>query len=303
MGSFADSRVLVFVIGLSACTRPAIREVPAANAVEAAPVAPLPTAPSAAAAIEPTMPTVHPSDEAATVLLGLQALAGAGRLRDPDLALLEPALRASYARMRADEDDPSSSVRPRRVALTEGGAEDTLVYEARGGVRAGARTAVVFLHGYGGSFALPCWQLARAVAPAGLATVCPTLDFDGEWWSTSGERLVRSAVDHLHAVGYERLVLAGLSNGAIGASRLAPKMKGTFTALVLVSGADPSAPPPSVPALVIQGRRDTMMAASGARSYAATAHARYVELDRGHFAMLLSADEVDGALRELVGSL
>ena len=303
MGCFADLHRLVFVIVLVACAPPATRDMHAASPSAAAALAPSPTAPSAATADEPTAPTLHPSDEAGTVLLGLQALAGAKHLRDPDLALLEPALRSSYARMRADEDDPSSPVRPRRVALTAGGAEDTLVYEPRSGVPAGARTALVFLHGYGGSFALPCWQLARAVAPAGIAAVCPTLDVEGEWSSANGERLVRSTVDHLHGAGYDRLILAGLSNGAIGASRLAPKLKGAFAALVLVSGADPSAPAPGLPALVIQGRRDAIMAASGARTYAAAAHASYVDLDGGHFAMLLSADEVERALRAFVASL
>ena len=106
MGCFADLHRLVFVIVLVACAPPATRDMHAASPSAAAALAPSPTAPSAATADEPTAPTLHPSDEAGTVLLGLQALAGAKHLRDPDLALLEPALRSSYARMRADEDDP-----------------------------------------------------------------------------------------------------------------------------------------------------------------------------------------------------
>jgi len=246
-------------------------------------------------AVAPPVPTNPPSSEAPLAVGGTHLLVAAGRILDPDTPALESAMLAAYGRMRADEDDPASVVHVRQTPL----APDLLVYEAK----APSRTAVLFLHGYGGRFALPCWQIAHAVAALGAGTACPSIGVEGDWWTAAGQRGVRAAADALHAAGYERIVLAGLSNGGIGASRLAARMKGTFAAVVLISGADPGAAPPGVPVLVVHGRRDAMSSAAGARAYARKAGATYVEVDAGHFAMLLRAGQVDRAIIDFVASL
>ncbi|HVH41084.1 MAG TPA: hypothetical protein VM925_02040 [Labilithrix sp.] len=248
----------------------------------------------------------HPSDESSVAILGTHVMVGAGRIRDIDAPRLESALHDAYGRMRADEDDPASPVRFRSVALAaEDAAADVFIYDPteRRSNAEGNRPAVVFLHGYGGRFALPCWQIARAVARHGFATACPSIGPDGDWWSAEGERLLRRTTEFLRASGHDKVVLAGLSNGGIGASRLMAKTRGMFAGLVLLSGADPAASPPIIPTLVIQGRRDTMVSPSSARAYAAKAHARYIELDSGHFAMLFRADDVARALGDFVSQL
>jgi pimeloyl-ACP methyl ester carboxylesterase len=73
-------------------------------------------------------------------------------------------------------------------------------------------------------------------------------------------------------------------------------MIGTFKAMILVSGAAPDAPPPGIPVLAIQGRHDTMMSPTAVRTYTARAGGRYVELDAGHFGMLIRAKETQDAL-------
>jgi pimeloyl-ACP methyl ester carboxylesterase len=241
----------------------------------------------------------HPSDEAALALLGTRVLVGNGMLRDPDAPRVEPAMRAAYEKMRADEDDATSPLVHRTTPLAND-APDLLVYEPRGSKR---DLAVIFLHGYGGRFALPCWQIARVAAQAGATTACPDAGADGDWWTAAKGRIVDDTVRALRESGARRIVLVGLSNGGIGAAHIAAQRRGTFAGLVLVSGADTSAGGAGVPTLVLQGRRDTMFGADVARAYANATHARYVDLPSGHFAMMLDASVVDAAFATFLRGL
>lgn len=159
-----------------------------------------------------------------------------------------------------------------------------------------ARGSVVFLHGTGGNLFVLCWQVAVAARAAGLRTVCPSTGFASEWSRSHGERIARSAL------GWARrgdvTILAGLSGGAIGASRLAPGIHREIDALVLLSGADPDADDPEVPTLVVQGARDGMTPARLARGYrdAHPGRVRYVELDATHFMLLERTTEVRAEL-------
>jgi pimeloyl-ACP methyl ester carboxylesterase len=86
------------------------------------------------------------------------------------------------------------------------------------------------------------------------------------------------------------VVLAGLSNGGIGASRLALRVRASLSGLVLVSGCDPDAPAVAVPTLVVHGANDRRIPAAVGRACAEHDGADYVELDSGHF-MLVDRDE------------
>lgn len=214
--------------------------------------------------------------------------------RDPDVPLVPKALIEGYREMRAAEGDAPSPVLATYAGMQRPEHSDVLVVDQVDAPRG----AVVFLHGYGGSFALPCWQLARAAAAAGFITYCPSLRPRADWWSADGERIVRETMRLAAARGLGRIVLAGLSNGAMGAARLAPRMRGSLVGLVLVSGAPADAAAPNVPALVIHGRHDSMASAAAARSYASIHHAKYVDLDAGHFALLVRREESMRAFRE-----
>lgn len=267
-----------------------------------------PSTPSSSASSTPPSPTLspsvpHPSAEASLALFGTRLLVTRGRIHDRDAGRLEHELGEAYARMRADEDDPASPVRFREAPLPRAGPDELLVYEPSGPDERPKTSAVVFLHGYGGRFALPCWQIARAVARHRFTTACPSIGPEGDFWTREGEARVRATVAILREAGYERLVLAGLSNGAIGASRLPPDLLGSFAGVVLISGVDPTRVAPHVPTLVVQGRHDTMVSPDGPRAYAKKARAKYLEVDSGHFALLFRAAEVERAIGELVGSL
>jgi pimeloyl-ACP methyl ester carboxylesterase len=225
-------------------------------------------------------------------------------LRD-DTRELPAAMGSAYGAMRKDVGDAPSPFAATYLGLEEPSSFDLVLIapETPAAIARGAappRTAVVFLHGFAGGFDLPCWQIARAVASLDVLTACPSTRWVGDWWSRDGEATLRRTVDLLHARGVERIILAGLSNGGFGASRLAPRMKGTFAGLVLISGAERSAPSAGVPTLVIHGRHDTMTSCDESRAYAASTGARFVELDAGHFAMLVRGERFERALREFV---
>ncbi|HVY49029.1 MAG TPA: hypothetical protein VHB21_24230 [Minicystis sp.] len=236
-------------------------------------------------------------DEGAVVVPIAAALAASGRLHDPEAARVPALLAAEYARMRASAGTVPAPFVATYAGFQQPGAFDLLE------VGAGAeepRGALVFLHGYGGSFALPCWEVAQAARQARLATYCPSIGPSGAWWTRDGEATVQKTLAAVRARGIDRVWLAGLSNGAIGASRLAPKLRGQIRGLVLVSGAAPDARAPGVPTLVVQGKRDTMSPPSLAQGYARRTAARYVELDAGHFALL---SQRDAALSAIAGFL
>jgi hypothetical protein len=88
-----------------------------------------------------------------------------------------------------------------------------------------ARGAVIFLHGYGGNFALQCWLVARPALRLEMVTVCPSTGVRGDWWTERGARIVRSAIGRLRERGIEHVYLAGISNGGVGVSRLAPALQ------------------------------------------------------------------------------
>ena len=230
-------------------------------------------------------------DERDAAIWGARIAFASGHFRDPDTPAVVPALIRSYKELAEEEGDVPSPVMPTYLGLESAGATDVLSFDTV----ASKRGALIFLHGFGGSFTLPCWQLARAVAEVGFVTRCPSLGPRGDWWSPRGETIVRDTIRLLHAEGIDHIVLVGLSNGGVGAATLAPRMRGTIHGLVLISGAAPAGPP-GVPVLVLQGARDAMMPASGARSYATAHEGTYVELKGGHFALLLERERATGAL-------
>ena len=223
-------------------------------------------------------------DERDVSLGATRAIAWTRFMPDPDVPKLPDAMRAAYDDMDREEGALPSPFVATYLGLERPGASDTIEFDHEGD------DAVVFLHGYAGNFTMSCWLFARAASRAGLATSCPSDGFRGDWWTRDGESIARDAIAKLRARGKKRIFLAGLSNGAIGASRLAPRLRAEIAGLVLVSGAAPDAAAPGVPTLVLQGRRDTQIAASVAHGYASRIGAKYVELDGGHFVLLVDRE-------------
>ncbi len=211
---------------------------------------------------------------------GSTLLLATGGLHEPGLL---DALRDGYSRMRRAEGPVPSPV------------VGTFLFGQRPDDHALLRIAppryeppeavVVFLHGFIGSVTLLCWQVAQAANPVGIDVVCPATTWEAEWASPEGRDTVERTIATLRAQGVRRIYLAGLSAGAVGASRLAPDLG--VEGVILISGASSLARAPGVPALVLQGARDTMTPPEPARRYGRFARVEYPEQpDAGHWLIL-----------------
>ena len=235
-------------------------------------------------------------DEQDVSLAGARVLTWRWPLVREERATLPRAMRAAYVDMRADVGLTPSPVLDTLVGRQRPDAFDAIVI-ARAGA-APAETAVVFLHGFAGSFTLECWLVARAADAIGAITVCPATGFSGRWSERDGERTLRATLDLLHDRNIRRVYLAGLSNGAAGAAALVPRYGPSLAGLILISGAPAVSAAPGVPALVVHGDRDPMASARAARAYATQHHGRYAGFDAGHFVLLTHRDETRAAIAD-----
>ena len=169
---------------------------------------------------------------------------------------------------------------------------DVVIAEPRSGVP--PKRSILFLHGFGGNFTVQCWLIARAGNQLDALTVCPSTRVNGDWWSPAGEATLQETLTYLEQRGIERIYLAGLSNGAIGASRLAEKFENRLTGLILISGADPSGTITELPVLVLHGKYDERIPVDMMEGYVSAAgpHAAYHLFEGDHFLLLKQADEV-----------
>lgn len=219
-----------------------------------------------------------------------------GRLANPEEGLID-ALRDGYSRMRRAEGPvPSSTLSTFVFGQTP---EDHTVHRIEPSARFEPPQAVVlFLHGFIGNVTLECWQVAQAANPVGLDVICPSTEWRGRWAEPDGRAIAEQTIERLRAEGVRRIYLAGLSAGAIGASRLASRVD--IEGLILISGASRQANPARVPTLVLQGARDTMTPPAPARRYARRLgrRARYVEIDdAGHWMILSHHEQVTSEIR------
>jgi len=232
-------------------------------------------------------------DERDMAVNASRAIAYTHFMSDPDVPELPDAMRDAYDQMAREEGNLPSPFAATYLGLQRPGASDAIEFMRDGDA------AVVFLHGSAGNFTMSCWLFAHAAAKAGVSTTCPSTTWVGDWWSHPGEKIVRESIASLRARGKKRIYLAGLSNGGIGASRLAPRLADEKLAgLILVSGAAPDASASNMPTLVVQGRADAQVSAAVCRAYATRANAKYVELAAGHFVLLVERDKAQKAITD-----
>lgn len=199
-------------------------------------------------------------------LLAARLIVASGRLPARDARDLVRAMRSGYERMEAAEGALPTPAVATYLGLQSPQRFDTLIVEPEGR----ALGTVVFLHGFAGSFAVQCWQLAQAATDARLATYCPSIGPSGAWWRGSeGARTVEATIAEVERSRSGPIVLAGLSNGAIGASRLVHRFASRLSGLLLVSGCAPEARPPrGIPILLVNGTWDSMTPIGLQASYA-----------------------------------
>lgn len=233
-------------------------------------------------------------EEPDVAIAAARALYALRRLHD-DGPEMPVAMRAAYATMREEEGHLPAPFLPTNL-----GRENPSGFDLALMAPPDAHDAIVFLHGSAGNFLLPCWQVARAVRPLGVATACPSTVWSGDWGTADGEAIVRQTLALLRARGLRRFVLVGLSAGGYGASVLAPRLRADLAGLLLLSGAEPTAPAAGVPTLLVHGTEDTLVEIGEAEEYATTTGAELVRIHAGHFALLVHHDEVAAPIRRFV---
>ncbi len=151
--------------------------------------------------------------------------------------------------------------------------------------------AVIFLHGYGGNWAMPCWMAAREANRLGFRVYCPTLDKNADWSSNVGRKIVGRVFKMLRDEKIGTVVIGGISNGAVGASILARQFSGEVDGVLLIAGAAKKSKPGGKRFIVFHGKDDKMSPILAAREFAAaTDNGKIHELEGGHFAVLEHRD-------------
>ncbi len=235
-------------------------------------------------------------DEQDIVLFGERVAARLGLISAREDAGLAKALHRGYRDMQSEGATTLSPFLHTALGQQRPESFDLLLAEPPGS--SPARAAVIFLHGYSGNFALQCWLVARPARSLGAITACPSTGVRGDWWSAPGRQIVRATLDLLRERGVERIYLAGISNGGVGVSRLAPELRDELAGLILISGADPSVAPPALPLLVLHGAQDERVPADVAGQYvsAAGGGASAHIVDGDHFVLLKRADAMQALL-------
>ena len=230
-------------------------------------------------------------DEQDIVLFGARVAPYVGLVSRQEANSLDIRFSQTIQEMKTEGVTPLSPFLATYLNQQSPGKFDVLVSEPLSG--SPPATGIVYLHGFGGSFTLQCWLIARAADSINAITVCPSTGPVGAWWNQTGEAILQETLAYLRQRGVERIYLAGLSNGAIGASRLADRLKQDIVGLILISGADPSATMTELPVLLLHGKDDERIPPSLMEKYAfGGSNTTYHLLEGDHFLLLKQAAQI-----------
>jgi len=231
-------------------------------------------------------------DERDAVLFGAQVSPYLGAISPLEKKSLDIKFSQAFQEMKVQEVTPLSPFLTTYLNQQHPKEFDIVIAEPTSGRP--PRTGIIFLHGFGGNFTVQCWLIATAGVPIDAITVCPSTDPSGAWWNSKGQSILQETFLYLQQRGIEQVYLAGLSNGAIGASRLAVQYEQKLKGLILISGADPGATKTGLPVLLLHGKDDERIPAAMIEQYASAArpNAAYHLFEGDHFLLLKQADQV-----------
>lgn len=229
------------------------------------------------------------------VVLGAQWLPRLGVVDADEAAEWAPAMKRAYEQMSDEEGTTPSPVVATYLGMQDPEGFDALVLEPDNESPNGG---IVFLHGYAGSFTSLCWMATRGARRAGLVAICPSASARGDWWDRRWEPTIETSIAYLRGRGIRRIYLGGLSNGSIGAARIAPRMARQLAGLILISGVPDDADTGGLPTLILQGRDDRMTPPGPARALVARGRPRptYVEFPGTHFLLAEKFEEVNASI-------
>lgn len=235
-------------------------------------------------------------NEQDVVFFGTQALAHLGGISPIEENSLLPAFSRVYDEMRKGEGSPLSPFLMTYLNQQTPNQFDVVIVEPN--IEKSPEAGIIFLHGAGGNFTLQCWLIGKASSSIDLITVCPSTSPSGYWWTSTSEVILQETVNYLHDRGVERIYLAGLSNGGVGASQLANHFKDSLDGLILISGANPYTEITELPVLVIHGRYDERIKTPLIEQYvsATGAESTFYLFEGDHFLLLKKADQVQAII-------
>jgi hypothetical protein len=235
-------------------------------------------------------------DEQDLVLFGAQVAPHLGAISASESESLDVKFAQTFREMRARRVTPLSPFLTTYLNQQRPSAFDVVIAEPDSGTP--PKSGIIFLHGYGGNFTLQCWLIAKAGYQIDALTVCPSTRVNGDWWSSQGQSILEETLTYVQQRGVERIYLAGLSNGAIGASRLAERYKDRLVGLILISGADPGATITELPVLVVHGKYDERIPVALMERYAAVGrqNVTYHPFEGDHFVLLKQANQVQSVI-------
>jgi hypothetical protein len=208
-----------------------------------------------------------------------------GAFRGEDVMHARPYLKQDYRRMRADADfaPVPSTLAANMLGLTSPTSIETLVFNPPAEGR--AERAIIFLHGAGPLYKLPCWMLARRMPDAMI--VCPSVGLRGEWShpdSTATFQTVlswtRERATAVYAIGW--------GTGGHGLLRLLNgNALGHVSGIVLVSGYDENyfddVRRSGLPILILRGEQDIRTPAFRVDGLAGLTRVRNLEMPGDYF--------------------
>ncbi len=181
-----------------------------------------------------------------------------GAFRGEDVAHARPFLKQDYRRLRADPDyaPVPSTLGANILGQTSPESIETLVFNAPPGGR--AERAIIFLHGAGPLYKLPCWMLARRMPDAMI--VCPTVGLRGEWPHEDSVATFQTVFNWTRERS-AAVYAVGWGTGGHGLLRmLNGNSLGHLSGLVLVSGYDENyfddVRRSGLPILILHGEQD-----------------------------------------------
>jgi pimeloyl-ACP methyl ester carboxylesterase len=235
-------------------------------------------------------------DEQDVVLFGAQAAPYLGAISPSEKNSLDIKFSQTFREMRLQGVTPLSPFLTTYLDQQRPNEFDAILAEPAS--EASPKSGIIFLHGSGGNFTLQCWLIARAGYGIDAMTVCPSTSVSGAWWNTQGQSILEETFAYLRQRGVERIYLTGLSNGGIGASRLAHRYKNELKGLILISGADPDAEITELPVLLLHGKYDERISTSFPAQYASAAghNATYHLFEGDHFLLLKQRDQVQAVI-------
>ena len=124
-------------------------------------------------------------------ILGARMIGAIGANEGEELERLGEVMTEHYPRMDAEGLALGTPILATYADLQTPEAFDGYVFEPN----EPSTTALVFLHGSGGSFVLMCWQLARTATRAGLSAHCPAMSASGRWNTELGRAILDAQLD------------------------------------------------------------------------------------------------------------